>query len=148
MFPESFLFVVYTFHIKFYFSGKRERKSTKNLSKTCQWNLIFVIWSYSTWVSKHARHAGALTRKHARHVGTWARKHDGQVGTWARKHAKHVSTWARKTRNLADSYLVVFIRKINSLCFTINVFFSNSYRTQVAASSAFTLSEAATRGIP
>ena len=27
-------------------------------------------------------------------------------------------------------YLVVFIRKINSLSFTINVFLSNSYRTQ------------------
>ena len=27
-------------------------------------------------------------------------------------------------------YLVVFIRKINSLCFTTNVFLSKSYRTQ------------------
>ena len=35
MFPDTFLLVVYTFHIKFYFSGNRQRKSTKNLSKTC-----------------------------------------------------------------------------------------------------------------
>ena len=35
MFPETFLLVLYTFHIKFYFLGKRQRKSTKNLSKTC-----------------------------------------------------------------------------------------------------------------
>ena len=44
-------------------------------------------------------------------------------------------------------YLVIFIRKINSLCFTTIFFLSNSYRTQGAAWSAFTLSEAATRGI-
>ena len=44
-------------------------------------------------------------------------------------------------------YLVVFIRRINSLCFTTNVFLSNSYRTQGAASSAFALSDAAIRGI-
>ena len=56
MFPETFLLVVHTFHIKFYFSGKRQRKSTKNLSKTCHWKLIFVIWSYSTWALRQARH--------------------------------------------------------------------------------------------
>ena len=50
-------------------------------------------------------------------------------------------------RKMNSYYLVVFIRKIISLCFTTNVFLSNSHRTQGAASSAFTLSEAATRGI-
>ena len=115
---RTFLLVVYTFHIKFYFSEKRQRKSTRNLSKTCHWKLNFVIWSYSTlalrharhfgrwtrqrvstqgkWAHKHTGHVGTWARKHVRHVGTWARKHVRHVGTWGRKHAGHVSTWARK----------------------------------------------------
>ena len=44
-------------------------------------------------------------------------------------------------------YLVVSVRKVNSLCFTTNVFLSNSYRTQGAALSAFTLSGVSARGI-
>ena len=55
--------VVYTFHIKFYFSGKRQRKTTKNPSKICHWKLILVIWNYSTWPLRHARHVGMWARK-------------------------------------------------------------------------------------
>ena len=102
MFPETFLLVVYTFHIKFYFSGKRQRKSTKNLSKTCHWNLTFVIWSYSRWALRHARYVSMQARKAHEHVSTWACKHARHVGTWACNHTKHVGTWARKhTRHVS-----------------------------------------------
>ena len=102
-----------TFHIKFYFTGKRQRKSAKNVSKRCHWKIIFVIWSYSTWARRHARHVGTWAREHARHVDTWLHKHRRHVGLarWhvntqgplARKYATRVGTWARKPRSLADS---------------------------------------------
>ena len=128
MFPETFPFVVYTFHIKFYFSGKRQRKSSKNLSKTCHWKFSFVISSYSTPVLRCARHVsaqgtwagkragqvgtwarervgfiGAWVHKHGGDVGTWARSPARHLGTWARKHGKQVGTWAHKAGSLADS---------------------------------------------
>ena len=81
-----------------YFSGKRQRKSTKDVSKTCHWKLIFVIWSYSAWALRHSRHVSTQ--------GTWARKHARHVGTWAHKHARHVGTWARKASNLADPIIL------------------------------------------
>ena len=121
---------------KFYFSGKRQRKSTKNVSKTCHWKLIFVIWSYSAWALRHARHVstsahkasqhvntqGTLAREHAKHVGTWARKHGRHVGVWARKARWHVRTWARKHRRHVGtwackhaSHIGTWARKIRNL---------------------------------
>ena len=44
-------------------------------------------------------------------------------------------------------YLVLFIRKVNSLSFITNVFFQTATERRGTASPAFTLSEAATRGI-
>ena len=76
---------------QFYFKRKRQRTSTKNARKTCYWNLIFVIYSYSTWARRQL------------------------------KHARHVDTWARKVCNIADSILsvsdevVIFIEKIIQL---------------------------------
>ena len=90
IFPETFLFVVYTFHIKLYFSRKRQRKSTTNLSKTCHWNLTFVIWSYSMWALGHAKRVsmqGMWAHKLARHIGT-----KGMLAHKAHKHIRHMST--------------------------------------------------------
>ena len=67
------------FSYKVCFSGKRQRKSTKNLNKTCHWKLIFVIWSY------------------------W---HVSRQGTLAREHLSTQSSWQRKSRNLADSDII------------------------------------------
>ena len=99
-------------HIKFYFSGKRQRKKKyKNLSKNVIENLFLLfqviapehLGTQGTRTRKHAKHVGTWARKHAGHVGTWARKRAKHVDTWACKHARHVCTWTRKTRNLADS---------------------------------------------
>ena len=103
-----------TFHIKFYFSEKRQGKSTKNLRKTCHWKLNFVIWSYSTLALRHARHIGMSTREHARHIGTWACKHARYVGTWAHKHARHVGTWARKHARHVDTWARKHARNIGT----------------------------------
>ena len=114
MFPETFLLVVYTFHVKFYFSGKPQRKSAENLSKTCYWKLIFVIWSYSMWALRYARHVGTWARKHSRHIGTWARKtrwHVSTQDTWSRKHARHISTWAQN-----------FTGSLQVWCYILNYF--------------------------
>ena len=54
-----------TFHRQFYFTGNSQRKNIKSLGKTYQWKLIFVIWSYSTWVRRHT--------KHVRPFSTWVR---------------------------------------------------------------------------
>ena len=51
------------FLFSLFFTGKRQRKSTKNLSKICHWKLVFVIWSYSTWARGHARHLSMWGRK-------------------------------------------------------------------------------------
>ena len=103
---------------KVLFLRKKTKKKTKNLSKTCHWKLIFVIWSYSTWAFRHARHVGTLTHERVTMQGTWAREHAkrnvstrdtlprehvSMQDTLAHKHARHISTWARKARNLADS---------------------------------------------
>ena len=95
------------FWYKFLFLRKKTKKSTKNLSKTCHWKLFFVIWSYSTWVFRHARHVGTWACKapeHLRDGCTWALKNARQVGTWARKHTKHVDTWARKHARHDDTW--------------------------------------------
>ena len=111
-------------------SQEKDKKSTKNLSKTCHWKLIFVICSYSTWARRHARQfdtwarkaryhnctqgtlaskhistQNTLSREHVSRQDTLARKHARNVGKWSRKYAKRVGTWARKARYLADSFL-------------------------------------------
>ena len=78
MFPETFLFVVYTFHIKFYFSEKRQRKSTKNLSKNAIQNLFMLfeviahgyLGTQGTLAREHASTQRMSTFEHARHVST------------------------------------------------------------------------------
>ena len=73
------------------FHRKKTKNNHKNVRKTCYWELIFVICSYSTWVRGHA--------KHAKDVGTWARRPAGHVGKWAHEHAMHVGTWAHKQQS-------------------------------------------------
>ena len=148
MFPDTFPFVVYTFHIKFYFSGKRQRKSSKNLSETCHWKLSFVISSYSmpalrraghvsaqgTWAGKRAAQVGAWARERAGYIGTWVHKHGGDVGTWAcsparhlgawaRKHGGQVGTWAHKAGSLADSITPFIVYTICIYPFTCGDYF-------------------------
>ena len=71
MFPEIFLLVVYTFHIQFYFSGKKQKKSTKNLGKIFIENLILLFEVIAR------EHLGTQDT----HVGTRAREHVSAQGT-------------------------------------------------------------------
>ena len=78
---------------------KGKEKIPKNLSETCHWKLIFIIWSYSTWAHRHARHVSTLARKAREHVSTQntlTRGHLSTQGTFPRKHARYVGTSARK----------------------------------------------------
>ena len=114
---QTFLLVIYTFHIKFYFSAKRQRKSTRNLSRTCHWQLNFVILRYSTLALRHARHVSKCTREHVSTQGTLASgyvstqdtlapEHTRHVDTWGRKHVKHVGMWDVSTQDtLARDHL-------------------------------------------
>ena len=68
--------------ISSFISQEKDRKSTQNLSKTCHWKLIYVIWSYSTWAR--------------RQVSTWTREHESKQGTLVREHTSTQATLARK----------------------------------------------------
>ena len=73
-------FFIYRFCL--FFAGKRQRKSTKNLTKTCHGKRIFVIWSYCM---QTLRHVGMRARKAGEHVSTQ-------------------DTWTHNAHNLADSF--------------------------------------------
>ena len=94
---------------------EKDRKSTKNLIKTCQWNLFLLFeviarehlgtqgkWArkhVGTWARKarwHVHTQGTLVREHVSTQGKWAREHASTQGTLAREHAGHVGTRARK----------------------------------------------------
>ena len=101
--PETFLLVIYTFHIKFYFSGKRQRKSSKHLGKTCHWKLILlfevIARNLSTWALKHPRHLSTYVRKASEHVstqGTLAREHICTQGTLAHEYICTQATLAHE----------------------------------------------------
>ena len=77
MFPQTFLLVVYTFHIKFYFSGKSQTKSTKNLS------------TQGTLPREYVTTKGTLAREHVSTQDTLAREHVSTQGTLGRERVRH-----------------------------------------------------------
>ena len=108
MFPETFLLAVYTCLIKFYFSGKRQRKRTKNLSKNVIENLFFLfeviapehLGTQGTRARKHVSTQSTLSRQHASVQDTLVREHVSTQdllalervstqGTLAREHVRH-----------------------------------------------------------
>ena len=97
MFLEAFL-LWYTV----YFTEKKQGKSYRDLSKTCDCKLFFV-WSYCKWARRHARHDGRWVLKALCHGSTLARNHARHAGNWAHKRARHIGMLALKARNLADS---------------------------------------------
>ena len=77
MFPEIFLLAGYTFHIKFYFSGKNKEKVPKIY-------IIHVIKSLFLLLEVIARdHLGMLVREHVSTQGTLAREHVSTQDTLA-----------------------------------------------------------------
>ena len=85
MFRETFLLVVYTFHIQFYFSEKRQRKSTKNLSKNVIENLFLL---FEVKAREDLGTQSTLAREHITTEGTLAREYVCMQGTLAREHAR------------------------------------------------------------
>ena len=100
MFPDTFLLAVYTCLIKFYFSGKRQRKRTKNLSKNVIENLFLLfeviapehLGTQGTRARKHVSTQSTLSREHVSTQDLLALERVSTQGTLARERARHVGT--------------------------------------------------------
>ena len=99
-----------------YFTRKRQRKSTKNLKKTCYWKLIFVIWviarehvgaqsTQGTLAREHVSTQGTLALGHIRTQDTLACEHVSTQGTLAREHVRIVVV-ARHRMQLSFDFLI------------------------------------------
>ena len=89
MFPKTFLLVVYTVHIKFYFSGKDKEKVPNIQVKYVIENLFLL---FKIIVREHLGTQDMCARKAREHISTQdmlAREHESTQGMLAREHVRH-----------------------------------------------------------